>query len=199
MKVLLLIISSSGEPYDTFKETWKGYMNSHENIDSYFIELDPDIGEEMIIDRRNSTIIFRGEESIVPGCLLKTVLAMRKYVDKYDFIVRSNLSSLVHLPRLYKHLQKIDIPLYYAGVLGNHYGIIFASGALFIMSKEIAKYIADHTDITNTMFDDVYIGNLITQKYGYILLPLPDKKLFFIKLMFLMKGVFIIVLSPRIE
>ena len=190
MRVLLLIISSPGESYDTFKETWKCYMNLHENIDSYFIELHPNIEEEMVVDHMNSTIIFRGEESTVPGCLLKTVLAIRKNVDKYNFIVRSNLSSLIHLDRLYKHIQNITHPLYYAGFLGNHHGIIFASGALFIMSQEIAKCVSNHADITNITLDDVYIGNLISQKYGHMIVPLPRQESLFHKINVFDEGCF---------
>ena len=165
MKVLLLILSSNGEYYRAFKETWKSYMNSHKHIDSFFIELHPDISS---LEKDDNVLAFEGEESFMPGCLQKTVLAMQKYIDEYDYVVRTNLSSVVHLPRLYKCLEQISDPLYYAGVNGYHQGIRYCSGALFIMSKNVASYVSQHADINSSLIDDVCIGHLITQKYGLI-------------------------------
>ena len=169
MKVLLLILSSNGEYYRAFKETWKSYMNSHKHIDSFFIELHPDISN---LEKDDNVLAFEGEECIVPGCLQKTVWAMQKYLGKYDYVVRTNLSSVIHLPRLYKHLEKITDPIYYAGYVGHENGIIFGSGAMYIMSKEVAFYAAQNASTDHDMMDDVYIGSLIGRKYGYMLKPL---------------------------
>ncbi len=166
MKVLLLIISSPGEAYDIFKETWKTYMHLHGDMDSFFIELRPDAPEYGLLE--GATILFQGEECIIPGCLRKTILALRKYRDQYDFVVRTNLSSIIDLPRLYDYLQESPNRTCYAGYHGYYGSIQFCSGALFVMSRDIASYVADNADIASTLPDDVYIGGLIMNRYGVI-------------------------------
>jgi len=141
-------------------------MNIHENIDSFFMELHPDT---TTIEEEENLLAFEGEECIIPGCLQKTMLAMQKYVGQYDYVVRTNLSSVIHLPRLYRYLEKITDPLYYAGYIGYDNGVIFGSGALFIMSKEIASYTVQNARVDHGVVDDVYIGSLISHGYGHIL------------------------------
>jgi len=144
-------------------------MDSQTNIDSFFIELHPDTS---LIASDDRVLAFEGEDSFEPGCLQKTILAINKYIIngecEYDYVVRTNLSSVIHLPRLYEHLERVTDPIYYAGYMGYHRGISFCSGALFIMSKEIATYVGKNAYMYSMVPDDVYIGDLITQKYGYI-------------------------------
>lgn len=169
MKVLLLILSSPSKTYDGFKETWKSYMKCHPNVDSYFIELEQ---KKQALSEDGFTLTFTGSESVIPGCLNKTLLALNHFKEMYDFVVRTNLSSLVHIPRLFEYLTKLKKERIYAGITGHYYTWKFRSGALFVMSKDIASFVAEKGNIHHELHDDVYIGLIIQQNYGEIGIPL---------------------------
>lgn len=185
-RVLVLILSSPGKAYRRFKDNWNIYANSHCNIDTYFMEMNEIDNEYEIKDR---TITFKGTESIVPGCLDKTIKSLNHFdLSKYAYVVRTNLSSVIHYTRLYDFLYDKPRNRYYAGVLFkiavdinnqvshfNHH--IFCSGALFIMSTDVAMIVANEKNYMKTvMYDDVYIGHTIINHFkssgGITLVPL---------------------------
>lgn len=167
MKVLLLIISSPGNEYKRFEDLWRYYMFCHKDIDAYFIEFRK---QNDIYKLEDSKLYLQGEESIIPGCFRKTISSMKHLnYDDYDFVVRTNLSSMIQLHRLMLYLEEMPRTLYYAGCQGKYKNIPFCSGALFIMSKDIAEFLCsgDYT-ISNNLIDDVQIGDIINKQYGYI-------------------------------
>ena len=181
-KVIILIIASHNEAYDLFKLCWKEYMNSFQNVKSYFLYSDPNIENDVYITE--DTITHKSVESVVPGILFKTTAGMsfcNNYFS-YDYLLRTNLSSFYHIPRLLSYLETRP-NLNYAGsqfynlpndpskfneqkIVNEHLGIelndkfIFLHGAGFILSKDVV---------------DNYINVLITNydKLKPILL-LPD-------------------------
>lgn len=168
MKILLLIISSQEEPYRSFEKLCRYYIFSHSNIDSYFIEFSSQINDNYQIS--NSKIIFKGQESVIPGCYEKTKLALKYLFNtNYDYVVRTNLSTLIDLNSLFAHLENSPREKYYAGFKASYKNRIpFCSGALFILSKDIAEFLNSHTIFKQNTPDDVYIGEIINNKFGDI-------------------------------
>jgi hypothetical protein len=99
IKICILIISAPSERWNLEKEVWKKYMKSHSNIDCFFIECNNYDNVE------NNTITSKCEESFRPGIFYKTIKSLEKVRNKYDYYVRSNLSTFFILDNLYEELQ----------------------------------------------------------------------------------------------
>lgn len=144
MNILVLIISSNNLPiYEKNKEVWRTYMNSHPNIDSFFIEYHsaPNFKKE------NNTIYLPGKESY-ENILSKTLLSLDYFINKsnkkYDFVVRTNLSTVWDFENLMKYLETLPKEKLYAGPTGPYYhvdnGVFwfhFAGGMSIIMSIDV--------------------------------------------------------------
>nr|QOI90529.1 hypothetical protein HWQ62_00394 [Pyramimonas orientalis virus] len=101
LKVCILVISARSERWDVEKQVWKAFMDKHSNIDCFFLECDDYEHQD------ETTIYSKCEESFRPGILLKTMDALKKVENKYDFYIRSNLSTFFIFDRLYKDLSNI--------------------------------------------------------------------------------------------
>ena len=79
-------------------------MNKHNNIKSYFIKYNNKIQTDVVLE--NDTIFIKGVETYIPGCLDKTIKSI-EYIIKtnieFDFIFRTNLSSVVNLNKFFNH------------------------------------------------------------------------------------------------
>ena len=98
VRIAVLIISNNPNNYIELntnlrwsieKKVWEKYMHTFINIDCFFIE-----GKVQIENFK--TIQTDVEENIVPGIYQKTLVALKELDQKYDFYVRTNLSSFVN-------------------------------------------------------------------------------------------------------
>jgi hypothetical protein len=105
VKIVVLIIASDFENhYIEMQAIWKKYMNIHPNIVCYFIKSDINIQDDIVIDE--NTIYVKNEESLIPGIYNKTIEAIKyclKNID-YDYIYRTNLSSLIDMDQMYSFI-----------------------------------------------------------------------------------------------
>ena len=189
-KVILLIIASNGDGYDQFKEYWRSYMNRFSGVRSFFVYSDPSIISDMYVT--NDSITHRSTESLRPGILYKTIAAMSvcSTLFEYDYILRTNLSSFIHIPRLLKYLGAQRLHEYAGGhfnILPDHPNkayeqsvvnefigtkldskFIFLHGACFIISRDLIMRMLgvvgnkpDRVKIAENVFDDVAIALLL--------------------------------------
>ena len=103
---ICLIIASHTKAYDKMAKLWRKYMNTNPNIKSYFLYCDPDIESDILIT--NDKIVYKHEENLAPGILLKTLAGIHvanKYFS-YDFLIRPNISSVFHFDRVIQFLKK---------------------------------------------------------------------------------------------
>jgi hypothetical protein len=166
IKIVVLIIASDFEDhYIEMQAIWKKYMNTHPNIVSYFIKSDINIQDNVVID--GNTIYVKNEESLIPGIYYKTIESIKyclKNVD-YDYIYRTNLSSLLDMDQMYSFI--INNKIEYGGVIGCHNNIAFASGSGFLISRDASIYLLENQpNIEKDLPDDVLIGYIITKKYN---------------------------------
>jgi hypothetical protein len=167
MKIIILIIASSNhDKYIEMQEIWRKYMNMYPNIQSYFIKNDPSIEQDVLL--KEDTIYCRENETYMPGITNKTVLAIDYCLQHYqfDYIYRTNLSSVLHLQNLYEFC--LNNSLNYGGVIGNHEGINYASGCGFLLSKEACIYLITHKEklLKHQYLDDVCIGIILKPIFG---------------------------------
>lgn len=168
MKIVILIIAHD-YPYEyvEMQNNWRKYMHSHSEIKSYFIKGKKYDGQQEKIIVENDTLYINTDENFIPGILKKTIIAFKwakKYLD-FKYIFRTNLSSVVDLSKLYNFC--ITNNFNYAGAIGDHNGVRFASGAGFFVSKQCIKYIMKNkkNNISYNIIDDVSLGKLLTQEF----------------------------------
>jgi hypothetical protein len=155
--ILIVVISDDSNPlYSKMRDLWRLYMNSNPNIDCYFIQY-----REKQTELINDTLFLQGTESM-KSILNKTLDSMDFFMNRstYKYIIRTNLSSVWNFNVLLNTLSGFPSENVYSGILGNHDGILFASGSGFIMSKDVAELLlANRTIAENVkMLDDVDIG-----------------------------------------
>ena len=165
MRILILIISSENLPvYKKEKALWRTYMTSHPEIDAYFIESRVDFSTTYM---ENQTIYTQGEESY-EQLIHKTLDALQFCMSThYDYIIRTNLSTVWDFNALYTYLQNCPKERFYSGPYGPYYNkktlqywFHFVGGMGIIMSKDVATLLLENRAITESFrdIDDVDIG-----------------------------------------
>jgi hypothetical protein len=158
MKVLLLIISNeSSDTYLRHKELWRTQFHSHPEVECYFIEFHP--SKHLIIE--NDTFYVRGNETYTPGIRDKTLECFKYFIDRgttFDFLLRTNLSSLWNFTPLIKWLKHIPTLGQYFGIIGTHNSIRFVSGAGIFLTPDVVQKLVENRHLCSNIIDDVDFG-----------------------------------------
>ena len=184
MKIIILIIADdTKEYYVQMQNNWRKYMNTHPDIKSYFIKFSLNIIDDVIIDELDKTIWIKGMESYIPGILDKTIKSMKFLVENnfdFDYIFRTNLSSVVHLSKLYNYLMKNTVE--YGGPLGkiklkkehrkyikaidnfDSSNRVFPSGTGILLGKNVVEFLLKEK-IDYNIIDDLSIGFTLSKYY----------------------------------
>ena len=136
------------------------------------------LGHQFELDRENKTLFVRGDECLIPGILHKTVEALSYFLSltpTYDYVWRTNLSSVLDFAGLQQYLSSLDKPNgFYGGYIGKALSddcnpIFFASGAGFLMSRDVALYLVENKSLLRwDLIDDVAIGALLEPRFGIV-------------------------------
>ena len=171
IRILNLVLFSHSDEYDAMYKLTSPYYKKH-NIDTLYYTFSDTT--EVVDD----ILYIKGTETKVPGILDKTIKAfeyIQPYLDKYDYVVRSNISTIINFDLLKEQLMKT--PIEYGGGLAfnlqwlhpesgvidkTHWNKKFASGTSIILSNSLVKRILDNKQyIQYDLIDDVAIGVLI--------------------------------------
>lgn len=171
----MLVISSDTFPvYARHRGVWKTYMKSHPDIDCVFLESRPGV---FVPTLSSDTLTLRGVERY--GTILrKTIEALEYFLSRrtYDYVVRTNLSSVWDFKELLRYLETQPRERVYAGQVGVNpdTGLEFASGAGILMSPDVARTLVANQQIARTLsaFDDVAIAKAL-RAAGLRPTPLP--------------------------
>jgi mannosyltransferase OCH1-like enzyme len=182
MKVLILIIFNNSEIYNEMLSIQRTYLHNNPNIDVYFVTFNETLLEDVTIN--NDFIYIKGSESYT-NILYKTIQSL-DYIKnvsttKYDFLVRSNISTIIHLDNLFKYLSTLPkTNIYTGGTIetllwtlqtyeiieqnerNNYYGLKYIQGTGIIMSFDVVEEILKiKNDIQYNIVDDVKLGLII--------------------------------------
>jgi hypothetical protein len=174
LKYINLVLYSDNAEYNEMKEITHKYYKKIENVKTIYYKYYEKMNEEYLME--GDVLKIKGKETYVPGILEKTVKAM-EYVenDEYDYLVRSNISTIVDFKLLDEELKKKPIE-YGGGLINNlqkldenagikddaHFGLNYVSGTAIIMSKNTLKEMIKQKDkIDYKIVDDVSIGALM--------------------------------------
>lgn len=164
MRILMLVISSDTFPvYAHHRDVWRMYMKSHPEVTCVFLASSL---FTIIPTLTSDTLTFRGVERY--GTIYRKTLEALEYFLKrqsYDYIVRTNLSSVWDFRALRTYLETQPRTRLYAGQTGVNpdTGIPFASGAGILMSEDVAKTLLTNARVGYALaaFDDVAIANAL--------------------------------------
>jgi hypothetical protein len=149
---------------------------------------DTHLRDRFELDVLNKTLFIRGDECLIPGILHKTVEALSFFLLEegsnsrqaaplgmsaaVPFIWRTNLSSVLDFEGLQRYIGTINSSGFYGGYVGKTIGekdIWFASGAGFLMSRDVAEYLVlNKASLRWDLIDDVAIGALLEPRYGIV-------------------------------
>jgi len=155
-RIIILVIASHSYEYDCFTEQWSRYMNIYPEVRSFFLYSNPDIDADIVVE--DNRITYKYAEWFEPGILYKTIAGMQvcNNLFTYDHILRTNLSSFIHIPRLLLFLENAEKTDYIAAKQDEfREGIWFLSGAGFILSRDIV------TDLLKEVFNKKSINDEI--------------------------------------
>lgn len=180
MKILNLVLFSDDKYYQEMYQITTEYNKKFYNVKTiyYKFSLNIDNDFEMI----NDILYIKSDtDTFIPGILTKTISAF-EYVDKYlniddyDYIIRSNISTIIDYKELVEKLYKNPIHFYGGGCVHNlqvtgfgivdrtWFGTLFASGTSIIMTKQCLKFIINNKNkLRYDIIDDVAIGILIRE------------------------------------
>ena len=174
MRILILIIYSDNNAYKEMLNIQRTYLHNY-NVTSYFITMR---NQQQNIEIENDFIFVKGIESYF-NILDKTIKAL-EYIfnrEKYDFVIRSNMSTIINIPKLLLYLNTIHPENFYAGHitklkwLDPENGIIdkslwgtkYAGGTNIILSNDIVQFLLlNKNNVRHDIVDDVAIGLFIT-------------------------------------
>lgn len=155
LKLTILVIASDGLPiYAEHQALWRTYAKSHQDVTVYFLRQREDV-ETMYL--AEDTLWAPGKET-AERVLEKTVAAFQYLPpSSYDFLVRTNLSSVWNFNRLLEFCATLPPTNVFCGVLGNP-GI---SGAGMILSPDVVTTLAENSGrVSRCYWDDVDFGKV---------------------------------------
>lgn len=183
IKILVLVIASDEIPvYIEFQKLWRSYMNYNpEQVEVYFIKSDPNFAD--ICEIKEDIIWSKGRESMIPGILNKTILSMEflmpRIKTEFDYVLRTNLSSVWIFPKLLNFLETAPKKNFFSGaIIWDE--IISGSGMIF--SSDLAEFIVKNKNqlFNNTRFNDdavisYFLSNNGIKKIDYPMLNIVSK------------------------
>lgn len=167
MKILNLVLYNDNEKiYEQMYEVLSEYYKGFSDVTTYFYKYNENISNN--IEITGDIINIKGIESYMPGILNKTIDVFLLFknnseYEKYHYIIRSNISSIVNFALLSKQLELNPVEYYGSTRIGYeilaNINISFASGTNIIMSKKGYMKLVDNINLLNRAYiDDLSIA-----------------------------------------
>lgn len=163
MKILLLILASTGPEYRGFEALWRRYMHSHPSIDAYFYKGNPELETKAVLEGDTLWVKCPDTLDSVYDKMMGSFRFFASNLDQYTFVFRTNLSSFIEFNTFVSFCETLPTTECYAGVCSVHpeSGTMFVSGAGFFLSTDLVKRIV-REDIPEIFLDDVSVGGAVT-------------------------------------
>lgn len=177
----LILYSETNEEYKRMYKILSRYLKKI-NVNYYFYCYKENLKKEYeIVD---DIIYIKGTESLVPGCLDKTlkVFSICKNLD-FDYVVRSNISEVINFKLLKKYLETVKVKYggatllnlsWYdppSGIIDQRYwNTYFIRGNAIIFDKEVFELIESNRNeiLGYNVVDDVAFGIFLKNKINDI-------------------------------
>jgi hypothetical protein len=179
MKLVIGVISSRNLEYDSFKDIWIQnviqYNRSNRNkIDVYFLYCHRlDKSYDILQIDKHIYDFFCNDDETFQNILKKTVVFFQYICQtEFDFLIRSNASTLFEFNKLFYWMHNKPNKLFFAGtynIYRRNDNILLLSGTNLTFSKDTVCLIASNMNVNmyNEEIDDVAIS-LFMSKYDVI-------------------------------
>lgn len=180
---LHLVLTSDSPHYNEMYKITNEYYKKFDNVTTVYYQFLPELEDDYLPDIENNILYLKGTESHLPGILdktLKTFFYFKNDIleNKYDYIVRSNVSTVVNFHLLDNETEKNKIeyggaPIWSLaglhpqdGVMKPEYlNISFVQGNSIILHNDTMKEIINNIgEIDYNVIDDVALGVFIKFK-----------------------------------
>ena len=173
LSILHLVLYSNSELYDNMYNLTRKFYKKNKNVKTIYYKFCEDIVDDYVLI--DDILYIKGTESFRPGILEKTLKTFKFFENeatKYDYIIRSNISTIINFNLLIPELIRKPInysgglmmTLYWTDVAGGlpddtWRGTKFASGTAIMFSKEAFMYLIQNLDLLHKdIIDDVSIA-----------------------------------------
>lgn len=170
--ILHLVLYSTESHYQKMYEQTRRYYQSLPNVRTLYYSYSPNLSSDYQID--GDMLYIKGRETYLPGILLKTIKAFEigLTLGNFDYIIRSNTSTVVDIPRLTPLLQKNKVQYGGSfihnlqwidpagGIVDNTlWGTRYASGTCIVFDQQTLQSVLKQKEKLNqSVIDDVAIG-----------------------------------------
>jgi hypothetical protein len=194
MRLLILAIYHETDYYKEMLKVQQIYIqtikNIYKNVDYFFISLNPEQEDKIIINYDTNMIYVKGEEHLL-NITYKTIEAIKFMMNLiyYDFIIRTNISTIININNLVHFLSKMPKTQVYTGGIPlslqwydsssgitpntyekyNLYRINYFQGIGIIFSNDvITNIINNENNVIHEIVDDVSFGLYIRNYFPEI-------------------------------
>jgi hypothetical protein len=154
----------------------KKYIQKFDEVDSFFVQMREN--QENNIELEENMIFVKGKESML-NILYKTIESIEYLFckKKYDYLVRSNISTIVNIPNLLTKLNSFPSNNIYSGCYTSKlnwldtqggitdeklFGTEFVAGMAIILSYDLVNFLVEKKDkLDYNIIDDVSIGSFV--------------------------------------
>jgi len=160
-EIIIMVLGCESEPFisienDGIRKTWVNNCPPNVKIIYYYGHND-----ETIL--KNDKLYVKSPEGLY-NIGYKTIESF-KYIKenyKYQYIFRTNISSYIDIKLLLKYIEDKPKENFYNGIVGNHAGIIFSSGAGYFLTPDLIELVLKNQNEWNHSFiDDVSLALLL--------------------------------------
>ena len=178
LNILNLVIYSDNDEqhYNDMFKVLNDFYRIYENHDAvrvktYYMKFDPNIDDYKLDD---NVLYIKGQESFVPGIITKTLKGFKYFEDdlnNYDYIVRTNLSTVIDFRLLANELEQNPIKYYGGGHKRTlqwtgggiddetWFGTDYIEGTAIILTPKAVKHMLDNEHLVRKeIIDDVSIA-----------------------------------------
>ncbi len=169
IKILHLVLFSHDMYYNKMYDTTSKYYNKFHNVKTIYYTYDNNISNEY--ELINDILYINGTETYIPGILDKTIKTLEYFqyeLNNYNYVVRSNISTIVNFSLLIPELNQNSV-IYAGGILNDlklqsndnavKNNSVYASGTSIILSNEMAKFLLyNQKYLRRKLVDDLAIG-----------------------------------------
>jgi len=169
---LVLYSKDNGGPYDKMQKITQKYYNTFSNVDTFYYCYSPDLETNYKV--KDNILYIKGSETYIHGILKNTISAFEYFKDQlsnYDYVIRSNISTIVRFDLLSDYLKKKINPVQYACALCFRGDVKYSSGTTITLSSSVVSTIIENKEkIDYSIIDDMSIGKFIMKN-------MPDVKM----------------------
>ena len=178
---IIIIFSKEQTAYPEMKKILENYYSKFTNIKYYFTQYRVQNND---LEIENNDIFVNGKETRL-GITKKTLIAMNHVKnDNCDFLIRTNISTVIDIKSLMLFLKAIPNKNIYCGGLYNrlgwrppgieddrYLGLAFVGGTSIIMSNDICSSFCNNLEKFNhALVDDVSFGLFIKDNHPDVLI-----------------------------